>query len=59
MAKAGFVALAFDPSFIGESGGAVRFAASPEINTEDFSAAVDFLANSNVQHANANFCRRN
>ncbi|MBQ7196407.1 MAG: alpha/beta hydrolase [Synergistaceae bacterium] len=44
MAKAGFVALAFDPSFTGESGGAVRFAASPEINTEDFSAAVDFLA---------------
>ena len=44
MAKAGFVALAFDPSFTGESGGAVRFASSPEINTEDFSAAVDFLA---------------
>ena len=44
MAKAGFVALAFDPSFTGESGGAVRFAASPEINTEDFSAAVDFLS---------------
>jgi len=44
MAKAGFVALAFDPSFTGESGGAVRFTASPEINTEDFSAAVDFLA---------------
>ena len=43
MAKAGFIALAFDPSFTGESGGAVRFAASPEINTEDFSAAVDFL----------------
>ena len=46
MAKAGFVALAFDPSFTGESGGAVRYAASPEINTEDFSAAVDFLATS-------------
>ncbi|MBQ9420127.1 MAG: alpha/beta hydrolase, partial [Synergistaceae bacterium] len=44
MAKAGFVAMAFDPSFTGESGGAVRYAASPEINTEDFSAAVDFLA---------------
>ena len=44
MAKAGFIALAFDPSFTGESGGAVRFAASPEINTEDFSAAVDFLS---------------
>ena len=36
--------LAFDPSFIGESGGAVRNVASPDINTEDFSAAVDFLA---------------
>ena len=44
MAKAGFVALAFDPSFTGESGGAVRDTSSPEINTEDFSAAVDFLA---------------
>lgn len=40
----GFAALAFDPSFIGESGGAVRNVASPDINTEDFSAAVDFLA---------------
>src|SRR5699024_7308243 len=39
-----FAALAFDPSFIGESGGAVRNVASPDINTEDFSAAVDFLA---------------
>ena len=44
MAKAGFVALAFDPSFTGESGGAVRDISSPEINTEDFSAAVDFLS---------------
>ena len=44
MAKAGFVALAFDPSFTGESGGKVRYVSSPEINTEDFSAAVDFLA---------------
>ena len=43
MAKAGFVALAFDPSFTGESGGNVRNLPSPEINTEDFSAAVDFL----------------
>lgn len=44
MAKRGFVALAFDPSFTGESGGIVRNVASPDINTEDFSAAVDFLS---------------
>jgi fermentation-respiration switch protein FrsA (DUF1100 family) len=37
--------LAFDPSFTGESGGNVRYVASPDINTEDFSAAVDYLAN--------------
>ncbi len=43
MAEHGFVTLAFDPSFIGESGGELRNIASPEINTEDFSAAVDFL----------------
>lgn len=43
MAKAGFVAVAFDPSFTGESGGAARNVSSPEINTEDFSAAIDFL----------------
>lgn len=43
LAARGFAALAFDPSFIGESGGAVRNVASPDINTEDFSAAVDFL----------------
>ena len=45
LATRGFAALAFDPSFIGESGGAVRNVASPDINTEDFSAAVDFLVN--------------
>lgn len=45
MAERGFVALAFDPSFIGESGGESRNVASPDINTEDFSAAVDFLSN--------------
>ncbi|MCQ2599525.1 MAG: alpha/beta hydrolase, partial [Alphaproteobacteria bacterium] len=45
MAARGFVTLAFDPSFTGESGGAVRYVASPDINTEDFSAAVDYLAN--------------
>lgn len=44
LASRGFAALAFDPSFIGESGGNVRNVASPDINTEDFSAAVDFLA---------------
>lgn len=43
MAKRGFIALAFDPSFTGESGGAVRNVASPDIFTEDFSAAVDYL----------------
>lgn len=43
-ASRGFAALAFDPSFIGESGGNVRNVASPDINTEDFSAAVDFLS---------------
>lgn len=43
MAKAGFVAVAFDPSFTGESGGVARNVSSPEINTEDFSAALDFL----------------
>lgn len=44
LASRGFAALAFDPSFIGESGGVARNVASPEINTEDFSAAVDFLS---------------
>ena len=43
MAERGFVALAFDPSYTGESGGEPRNVASPDINTEDFSAAVDFL----------------
>ena len=43
MAERGFIALAFDPSYTGESGGEPRNLASPEINTEDFSAAVDFL----------------
>ena len=45
MAKAGFVALAFDPSFTGESAGEPRNTTSPDISTEDFSAAVDYLAN--------------
>lgn len=45
MAERGFITLAFDPSFTGESGGTPRNTASPDINTEDFSAAVDFLCN--------------
>ena len=44
MARRGFVTMAFDPSFTGESGGEPRYVASPDINTEDFSAAVDFLS---------------
>ena len=44
MAERGFLTLAFDPSFTGESGGSPRYAASPDINTEDFQAAVDFLS---------------
>ena len=44
LAERGFVALAFDPSYTGESGGTPRYVASPDINTEDFCAAVDFLS---------------
>lgn len=44
MAERGFLTIAFDPSFTGESGGTPRFVASPDINTEDFQAAVDFLS---------------
>ncbi len=44
MAERGFLTLAFDPSFTGESGGEPRYVASPDINTEDFQAAVDFLS---------------
>ena len=44
MAERGFLTIAFDPSFTGESGGAPRYMASPDINTEDFMAAVDFLS---------------
>lgn len=43
MAERGFLTIAFDPSFTGESGGMPRYMASPDINTEDFQAAVDFL----------------
>ena len=52
MAERGFLAIAFDPSFTGESGGTPRFMASPDINTEDFCAAVDYL--SNLPNVNAN-----
>ena len=45
MAENGFITLAFDPSYTGESGGEPRNVSSPEINTEDFSAAVDYLIN--------------
>ena len=44
MAEKGYLTIAFDPSFTGESGGNPRFMASPDINTEDFMAAVDFLS---------------
>ena len=44
MAERGFLTIAFDPSFTGESGGVPRYMASPDINTEDFQAAVDFLS---------------
>ncbi|MBO0452001.1 alpha/beta hydrolase [Candidatus Enterococcus murrayae] len=44
MAERGFLTIAFDPSFTGESGGVPRYVASPDINTEDFQAAVDFLS---------------
>lgn len=44
LAEMGFLTIAFDPSFTGESGGEPRYVASPDINTEDFSAAVDYLS---------------
>ena len=44
MAERGFLTIAFDPSFTGESGGTPRYMASPDINTEDFQAAVDFFS---------------
>lgn len=47
LAERGFITLAFDPSYTGESSGEPRNIASPDINTEDFSAAVDFLSNQN------------
>lgn len=45
MAERGFLTIAFDPSYTGESGGAPRYVASPDINTEDFCAAIDYLSN--------------
>ena len=45
LAERGFLTIAFDPSYTGESSGQPRYVASPDINTEDFSAAVDYLAN--------------
>ena len=44
LAERGFLTIAFDPSFTGESGGSPQYMASPDINTEDFQAAVDYLS---------------
>jgi fermentation-respiration switch protein FrsA (DUF1100 family) len=54
MAERGFLTIAFDPSFTGESGGVPRYMASPDINTEDFMAAVDFLSLN--EHADMIWC---
>ncbi|MGL5682067.1 MAG: alpha/beta hydrolase [Marinifilaceae bacterium] len=51
MAENGFLTLAFDPSYTGESGGEPRFVASPDINTEDFCAAIDYLITRNDVHS--------
>ena len=51
MAERGFVALAFDPSYTGESSGEPRRTASPDINTEDYMAAVDFLSKQDIVNA--------
>lgn len=53
MAERGFITIAFDPSFTGESGGQPRYMTSPDINTEDFSAAVDFLVTNDVVNPEA------
>ncbi|MCM1313056.1 MAG: alpha/beta hydrolase [Roseburia sp.] len=53
MAERGFITLAFDPSFTGESGGTPRYMTSPDINTEDFSAAVDFLVTNPITDSEA------
>lgn len=51
MAERGFLTIAFDPSYTGESGGRPRYVVSPDINTEDFSAAIDFLATNDMVNA--------
>lgn len=53
MAERGFYTLAFDPSFTGESGGQPRYMTSPDINTEDFSAAVDYLVTNQMVNPDA------
>lgn len=53
LAEHGFLTIAFDPSFTGESGGTPRYVASPDINTEDFCAAVDYLSIRDDVDANA------
>ncbi|PSJ79400.1 alpha/beta hydrolase [Neisseria iguanae] len=53
LAERGFITLAFDGSYTGESGGEPRNVASPDINTEDFSAAVDYLSNHDLVNQNA------
>ncbi len=52
MAERGFVTIAFDPSFTGESGGTPRYMASPDINTEDFMASIDYLSTLDMVDAN-------
>ena len=56
MAEYGFLTIAFDPSFTGESGGSPRYVASPDINTEYFCAAVDFLSVQEVKPLAAFSC---
>ena len=53
LAERGFLTIAFDPSFTGESGGTPRYMASPDINTEDFQAAVDYLSTSSEDNPEA------
>ena len=55
LAERGFVTLAFDPSYTGESSGTPRHIASPDIKTEDFSAAVDYLSNLDTVNPNKIF----
>lgn len=51
LAKRGFITLAFDPSFTGESGGETRYMTSPDLNVEDFQSAIDYLSNLNFVDA--------